>query len=513
MCGLAVIGQQPEFSQRGIKVGRIVAGTVGRVDRPSLTGTDRTRDDPAVRMYPHRLSDTDGDGRSGHGSSPKLGGLAGTLTAGGGPTDQRAHAPRLPLLGAYSLQRASSDRLQPPVEGLPMGTAFGDALRSLRARAGLSLAALAREVPYSKSHIGNVETGTRQADRTFAEACDRALGTSPLLVLLNSNEGGEMERRALLTHIGTAVAIGTVSSGVLSEVVRHGLLDDAGAVDDWDAHIGEYRRRFVADPSEEFGARLLSDLMLVRQKLTERARERAELLRASAGLGQLYGLWLGNIGDLSGAKRWYQSAATLADQSQDLNTRTFVRGRSLSRGVYESYSIRETLAGADEVFAISDRPSEGTMEAYGARVSAYAIVGDAASGRKASAGMAQVAERLSASTGAVERAAFMHAYAECRYGTLADAERACTAALPMLKHWPLWASETRVYLGRAMVANGDVSGGISYALSAVSPLRHKVRVISVAVGDVLAAVPARHRSEDLYALRDYAAAGPKELVP
>lgn len=57
-----------------------------------------------------------------------------------------------------------------------MRTQFAKKLHELRISQGLSLAALAERVHYSRGHLNNVEHGTKAASQELAEACDQALG-------------------------------------------------------------------------------------------------------------------------------------------------------------------------------------------------------------------------------------------------------------------------------------------------------------------------------------------------
>lgn len=395
-----------------------------------------------------------------------------------------------------------------------MVESFGAALRALRLAAGFrSIAALASKVNYSKSYLGNIETGERHPTLDLAEACDQALGTAPLLSMLFDPGGNDMKRRTLLSSIGLVTGAGAVvGPAALADLVRHGVLDRACGGEDWDAVVDEYGRRFVADPSPQFGASLLTQLMVLHHKITA-DRNDADLLRAAAGLGQTYGLWLGNQGNLPAAHNWYRTAVALADRSGDVSLRSFVRGRSLARGSYEGYSVRQTLDGVDEVLHLTHEPTTGAMEAHAARVHVHALTADAHAGRQAINDMRSVVDRLpddALRTVAAPhaRTTFLRAFLECRVGTLADAQPAYEAALPELTEWPLWLAETRVYLGRAMVAAGDVGPGIAHTLHTMQGVAHDVRVIRVAVRDVLSVVPEGYRSDELQALRAYADTSP-----
>lgn len=388
---------------------------------------------------------------------------------------------------------------------------IGAVLKALRKARGMTLRVLAHNANVSHSHLQNIEAGRRPLTTQMARACDRALGT-PILTML-ATEGDEMRRRALLAHLGALGALGTAAPAGLAEMVRLGLVDAATEQPaDWDAIADDYGHRLVSDPSAVYGSSLLADLMLIQRRIRE-GRPSLDLFRAGAHLAQLYGLWLGNQGDLGMAHRWYAGAIALADSSRDTATRTWARGRSLARGIYEGYTVAATVSGVNEVLALTSKPTPGAMEAFAAEVHVHALTGDAKAGRKAVAGMRSVVDRLPEDTldtlaGPVERAIFLNAFLECRVGGLADAEAACAQALPALEDWPLWQAETNVYLARARAAHGDVAAGISHALATVKGLQHDVRVIGVAVRDVMSVVPAGYRSDELRALAGYAHTGP-----
>lgn len=388
---------------------------------------------------------------------------------------------------------------------------FGSALRALRIAAGYpSLASFARVVHCSKSYLGNIETGERRPTAEFAGTCDRVLGTAPTLATLAlSPQGDDVNRRALLASIaGIGAAALSAAQPSFADTVRHGLLGAAGG-DDGDRLVAEYGERLVTGPTPEFGAALLREILALRHKLAARPDDR-DLLRTAAGLAQHYGLWQGNLGDLPAAHDWYRTAATLAGRSGDTEVSVYVQARTLSRATYEGYTIRQTLAGAERVLAISSRPSAGLLEAHAARVHAHALSGDLAAGRAAVRDMQAVAETLPADprspAGPRERAASFSSYLECRAGTLDDAEAAYHEAHAALQDVPQWAADARIYYGRALVQHGRAEQGLSEALTAVNTAGgHQLRVLRIGVRDVLSVLPAAHRSDAAHELRAYAA--------
>lgn len=377
----------------------------------------------------------------------------------------------------------------------------------LRTRRGLSTSALAVRACVSRPYLSNIERGYKQLTPDIAKAIDRALSTTVLSTLV-ALRGDAVRRRAVLAQLGLAAGTAGATPAVAAEAIRLGLLG-AARVDtvDWDGVVTDYTRQFVTDPSPAFGANLVTELRAVEAAVSV-GTPSADALRGAAGLAQLYGLWRGNNGDLVGAHAWYDTAITLADSSRDTDLRAWSRGRTLARGCYEGYTARRTLDGADEVLALTHRPTAGALEAHVARVEVYAVTGDVKAGRRAVAELRDIAQRIDGAWGAVAapqaRSAFLAGFFACRVEPLAVAEATVAESLAEMEGWPLWQAELNAYLGRARVAGGDVAGGISHTLGVVASLEHDVRVIAVAVSDLLASVPAGYRSDELVALRGHA---------
>lgn len=406
-------------------------------------------------------------------------------------------------------------------EGADMSDAFGEALRDLRRRAGLSLADLANAMNYSKAMVVKVEVGERTATLDFAEACDRALGTTPLLAMLCEHRGDDLRRRSLLMGFGALAAGGAAGYTGLQEVVRHALNSAAG-VNDWDALVADHAATLVSAPSEEYGPQVLGDLMLLLHLIHETPDR--DKFRAAAGLANFHGLHLGNQGsteNLRAARRYYRSAGYLADQSGDIHLASYIRGRTAARATYEGATIAQTEAAIAQIMATTGgAPSIGTLEAYSTEASLAGLIGDVDRGRKAVRGMWEVADALPAdadpwgAAGPVPRAAFLGAFVEARCGTLASTQTAVQTALPLLDDWAMWRAEVEQYWARALVADGDVAAGVAHALTAAQATPHGARVVKVAVRDVIDQVPAGWTSPELEQLRPYASVepGPWETI-
>jgi len=84
---------------------------------------------------------------------------------------------------------------------------MGDSLRAAREAAGLSLSGLARRTGYSRSYLGNIETGTKQPTPGVLRAYERALGD-------------DVHRRELFAGLAGLMA-GTMADGdIAADIVR-----------------------------------------------------------------------------------------------------------------------------------------------------------------------------------------------------------------------------------------------------------------------------------------------------
>lgn len=392
---------------------------------------------------------------------------------------------------------------------------WGDTLRQLRQAAGLSLSGLAARAYVSRATIGHAETGARPPTTDLAVACDTALGTTPVLATLLALDttGDDMRRRTLLTTVGAATAVAGISGATaVAALINQGMLSGLDHSEDWDEVVDVYSRQLVTAPGAAYGASLLGQCAMIGQQIADRGVT-PDRLRAAARLGQLAGLWQGNQGDRSAAHISYRRAAVLAARSGDVKTEVYVRARTASRAIYEGMTAQEVTHEANHALALSPAPTLGALEAHSAMVHLGALTGRIADGRAAVDAMRRVLDRLPDSDtrrvdGPVARTAHFSCYLESRIGPRRAADRAYAEAEQVLRPVPVWWADARVYYARALVTSGDIADGVALALSAARAAARDVNTVAVAVRDLLGAVPAGYRSDDLDELRGYAAAEP-----
>ncbi len=375
----------------------------------------------------------------------------------------------------------------------------------------MTQAGLARAMSYTRSLVVMVEKGGRRPTPDFAAAADAALGLDGVLAALRLvDEGDDMHRRTALTAFAGAaagVAAATADgSAALAAVLRGGLDAATGRDTDWDALAADFARRHVLAPSDALRAELHGQLIVAQGQLAGNPAA----CRGAAVMAMTLGLMIGDTGRIPSAWSHYRTARALAEVSADRTTVAGVRARAASRGLYEGMPVadaREHIGAALDLAPTSP----GALEAHAAAVHLAALTGDLPAGRAAVAAMYRLAEQLPAAEGApapVQRAASFHSYLECRIGPPAAAERAYTAAVPLLAPVPLWAADAALYRGRSLARAGEPAAGVTLALDAIRSLPGPVRVLGVGVADLLAALPAGYRSAEVDALRAYAATGP-----
>lgn len=202
----------------------------------------------------------------------------------------------------------------------------GAQLRAAREAAGLSLAALARRVPFSKSALGHYETGVRPPTPEVVEWYERAIGAEldPVTSVVSLGRA-DVDRRQLLRGVVYAAALSALplSAASASERLRAsgagrrvGMADVASvhAVTDAFQKIDESRGAIGRTAIAEFLATDVADLL--------RSDFRSEAVRtaafsAAAEVAYLAG-FKAHDGGLDGlAQRYYMAALRLAEESGD----------------------------------------------------------------------------------------------------------------------------------------------------------------------------------------------------
>jgi transcriptional regulator with XRE-family HTH domain len=379
---------------------------------------------------------------------------------------------------------------------------FGHELRSLRKQRHLTVDQLAARTGYSTAYLRKIETGERAPTDPVADACDTALGTTPLLqALLSIERGDPMLRRALLSGGFAAALLAVDSTAALAQALTYATTPGG---QDWDQTVDDFTRRHLLGPGPGFGTEIATQIKIAQHAA---ATGDTDAGRAAARLALIYGLWLGDLGRLPTAHTLYTVAAKLADTTGDPATRALVRARAANRGIYEGWTAARTAATIDQALALHPKDAAG-LEAYAARVHLAALTGDLPTGRHAVTRMKAIAETMPDES-AVQRTADFACYLECRLGSLPQATTAYEYAEVSLAKVPLWRVDARLSYASALTRSGDHRTGITVALDAIRSQVVPVRVLGVCVADILRQHPkGTPRTAELEELASYATPGP-----
>jgi transcriptional regulator with XRE-family HTH domain len=378
---------------------------------------------------------------------------------------------------------------------------FGHELRLLRKQHHLTVAQLSARTGYSTAYLRKIESGDRAATDPVADACDTALGTTPLLqALLSIERGDPMLRRALLSGGFAAALLAADAHSALAQALSYATTPGG---QDWDQTVDDFTRRHLLGPGATFGTEIATQIKIAQHAASHGDRDAG---RAAARLALIYGLWLGDLGRLPTAHTLYTAAAKLADTTGDPATRALVRARAANRGIYEGWTAHRTATTIDQALALHPKDTAG-LEAYAARVHLAALTGDLTGGQHAVTAMHRIAETMPDTTG-VERTADFACYLACRLGTLPDATAAYEYAETALAKVPLWRVDAGLSYATALTRAGDHRTGITVALDAIRSQVVPVRVLGVCVADILHHLPPGVRAPGLDELAAHATPGP-----
>jgi len=197
---------------------------------------------------------------------------------------------------------------------------FGDTLRALRNQAGLSLAAIARRIPWSKAAIGHAETGARPPSPELACALDRELGARGLLIALAGADRAarrivkNVERRVLMK----AIAAGSVTMAGLASGPSAGRRIGLSQVDGLVRRTAELRRLDEAlggrDTYSLFVAEMESTAEILKTASYNEAT-RTALLAGLSEQAQLAGWAAFDAGWPSRSARLYRTSRSAAHEA------------------------------------------------------------------------------------------------------------------------------------------------------------------------------------------------------
>lgn len=344
--------------------------------------------------------------------------------------------------------------------------ALGAQLRAARTAAGLSLAQMAARTSFDRKHLGNCETGSRQATAAVVLAYERALGED------------QVRRRGLLSGVAAMVVPAAVGA-LLQRGFTSALADDRMSVDAWRAQADGYGHDYMRLGAGVMQNRLAGDLVVIQRQLDTPA-----MWATAARMLTVYGKTTQGAREASG---WYRTAAEASDRSDDTEVRVWVRGRSALALAYEGAGLRTARQLATEALAISDKPTIGQHSAAMALAHVSAIEGDVEGTDR----YLDAARRIFDLAGSYEQVSD-YAVPEWRYYTtvsmllsrLGDpravaAQDAADGTRPATL--PRFATHIELHRGLFLARTGDGEAGLVYARAALDKLPAERRSLSLSL--------------------------------
>jgi hypothetical protein len=369
----------------------------------------------------------------------------------------------------------------------------------------------------------DAELGLRPAER--GTGGDSMEADDPPTFPPSAGEEVDDVRRRSFLQSASAAGVG-MAFGL--EAARHGLnraLSESSAVDldDWHAINREYGTAYVTHTATELHEMLLVDLLSLETalRLAHDQRQRRELYSIGALLSQYMAQAVGDLGRRREGRRWWRTARYAADNSGDLHTIMFVRGRNAIRAIYDGQEpaiIIDQIGKSDHL--IADGLASGKPSLLAARAQSFALLGRA---EEAESSLNDLRDTFAALPSPMtkdhgwhcwaypeERVRFTESFVYSHLGDTRRAEEAQSAALglypPNSRRGPV-----QIELQRALclVAAGDPLEGAGHATTTLErlPSEHRTRFVMGLGEQVFAAVPddqrrTRHARELYELLRD-----------
>ncbi len=244
------------------------------------------------------------------------------------------------------------------------GETFGATLRRLMTARGLSLREVENQAKMAKSKIHRLmqcsDGSVRDEDAVtldtilgggteLAEAArrDRLATLSPGLrgpnrytdlALAAAHAGIIVPRGVSAMNRREFIHTGAMAAAVSLELARHGLSEALAArseasVEEWHEIVREHGFAYQSSAPHAMLEALSIDILALQYAVEEHRSGAAaqDLRRCGALLAALMAMTVANLGRLHEGRRWWRTARSLADRSQDPAARAWVRGREVVR--------------------------------------------------------------------------------------------------------------------------------------------------------------------------------------
>ncbi|MFE2496009.1 helix-turn-helix domain-containing protein [Streptomyces scopuliridis] len=348
--------------------------------------------------------------------------------------------------------------------------AIGQLIKDLRAARGWSQGRLATAIneafgtALTREYVSGWER-CKVVPGPFYLRCLSAVLDVPLAVL-----EGEVKRRTFISDIAATAIAPVVASDLLSAGFS-ARLSGGPSAEVWEEKLSTYGTQYMSMGASDIQRRISGELVTVQQQL-----DNPRLWSVASRLMTLYAKTFPGS-DGSKAVNWYRMAARAADESGDLNSRVWVRGRAAIALGYEGASLGVADLFADQAMAISGKPSLGLLNAVMGKAHAAAIRGDFETART----LMDDGRRIFDSAGSYQQTSDyavpwwrMNVFVSLLAARLGEenmavaAQEAARREIP--QELPRFATHLEMHRGLMLVRSGDKIGGVKYAQDALNSL-------------------------------------------
>ncbi|GAA0971854.1 hypothetical protein GCM10009555_023850 [Acrocarpospora macrocephala] len=405
---------------------------------------------------------------------------------------------------------------------------FGFALRHWREQVrNIHLRPLAEEIHWSYSLLAKWERGEQQPHADAVKALDARLGADGYLVALHTaaeeldrlrrntlntaspahSKDEDMERRRLLQLAAAGAGIGVL--GAAGEPVRQ-LLDlsfgdQHRSVEDWELACADHLHAINTRPADQVHNDLLADLSEIQRQLhTAGDNDRIELNRVTAVLAAFHASVLVRLGEPGSALRWYRTARTAADATNDLDLRVRIRAHEAGHsefGLHDPATALRLIHSAQQITGMTARPSVGQATLLRAQAKILALLGRHDEARRTLQALIDLVETsqlpvvLGFWDSSFNPVHFTASQVFSAAGNEAEASQAqehTLASNPHGYHTPI---NLRLHTAWCTVVNGGVDEGIRQAATVIDSLPDAYRNVMImeTARRVFSAVPLPQR--------------------
>ncbi|XVU24258.1 hypothetical protein ACQPZJ_44690 [Actinoplanes sp. CA-054009] len=422
---------------------------------------------------------------------------------------------------------------------------FGEALRRLMRERKHTVRSLAVQANMSKSKIGSMSQPGATVSDEDALALDALLGSGITLVsaarrdrqlavaqvlhgrnrytdLAVSVTGGLPGQGVTAVDRRGFIQAGLLAPAVVLELSRLGLSDamatrgDISAAE-WEEIVAEHGFAYMTTPPGELLEQLMIDVLAIQYAVDgepEDSVRARELRRCAALLAALTAMTLANLGQLREGRRWWRTARTLADRTQDSATQAWVYGREIVRALYEARPIGAIIKMVNSFeSSVPPAPPEAMLEFVTGKAQALALAGRSEEAEACLPALERICGGLPSSVIAdgdsifgwsLDRLKFTESYVYSFIGEYPKAAEAQAAAIGL--YAPTYTrGPAQIELQRAicLARVGDSTQASAHAKTIIGGLDSGDRIRPVVdLGyRVLAAIP--HKDQNLPEVRDY----------